>query len=337
MDPLTHGLLGTVTAGLLSREKQKENRWPILVAGGAGALAPDLDVLIHSASDPLLQLEFHRFFTHSLLFAPFGAVFVSGILWLFLKNRLSFVTIWSFTLIGMLTSGVADAFTSYGTQLLWPFSDERIAWNLVSVFDPLFTVGILGGFLWSVISKHKKGFFLSIVWALLYLNWAAWNHNRVKSEIINLADSRGHLPVSYLLAKPTIANNWLWSGKYVADDVLYTAGFHLLPWSEIKVYEGEDTPLLDVSNFLSTTPELDDLQVNDIERFSVLSEGILIEHPEDSLLIGDGRYAMLPTSVKPLWGIRLKPKQPESHVVFEEFRSTDPEIVNRFKEMLMGR
>jgi len=110
-----------------------------------------------------------------------------------------------------------------------------------------------------------------------------------------------------------------------------------LPWSEIKVYEGEDTPLLDVSNFLSTTPELDDLQVNDIERFSVLSEGILIEHPEDSLLIGDGRYAMLPTSVKPLWGIRLKPKQPESHVVFEEFRSTDPEIVNRFKEMLMGR
>ncbi|GAL32009.1 integral membrane protein [Vibrio maritimus] len=42
-----------------------------MVAGALGllsGLAPDIDVLIRSSHDPLLFLEFHRQFTHSLLF-----------------------------------------------------------------------------------------------------------------------------------------------------------------------------------------------------------------------------------------------------------------------------
>lgn len=336
MDPVSHGLLGSVTAGIISSKKYEENRWPVLLAGAAGALSPDLDVLIYSASDPLFQLEFHRFFTHSFLFAPVGALMVSAMLWYVVRRHLSFIALWSFALIGMLTAGLADAWTSYGTQLLWPFSEERIAWNLVSVFDPFLSAGVLGGFIWSAISKHKKGFFLSIVWTLLYLNWAAWNQDRVLEEVNELALNRDHT-AEFVLAKPTIANNWLWSGKYVSDDVLYTAGFHLLPWSDVIVYEGEEKELLNTENIEEEFSYLSDKQVMDIERFSKLSEGILVRHPEDSLIIGDGRYAMLPTSVKPLWGIRLKPDEPQSHVDFEEFRSTDPEVIERFKQMLLGR
>ena len=73
MDPLTQGLIGAALPQSLCNKKY------LLVAGSLGMLAgmsPDLDVLIRSSSDPLLFLEYHRQFTHSLLFIPFGSYFV---------------------------------------------------------------------------------------------------------------------------------------------------------------------------------------------------------------------------------------------------------------------
>ena len=68
MDPLTQGTLGAALPQSLSQKQ---------LAGSAGLLgflagmAPDLDVLIRSSSDPLLFLEYHRQFTHSLVFMDF--------------------------------------------------------------------------------------------------------------------------------------------------------------------------------------------------------------------------------------------------------------------------
>ena len=47
--------------------------------------------------------------------------------------------------LGYATHALLDTCTTYGTQLLWPFTDARFAWNTVSVVDPMFTlpVGIL--------------------------------------------------------------------------------------------------------------------------------------------------------------------------------------------------
>ena len=45
----------------------------IIGIGFLSGLAPDLDIFIRSESDPLLFLEFHRQFTHSLIFIPFVA------------------------------------------------------------------------------------------------------------------------------------------------------------------------------------------------------------------------------------------------------------------------
>ena len=40
----------------------------------------------------------------------------------------------------VLTHPLLDAHTAYGTQLFWPFSDERFAWSIISIIDPLFTL-----------------------------------------------------------------------------------------------------------------------------------------------------------------------------------------------------
>ena len=76
MDPLTQGVLGAVLPQATAARA--------LCAPGAGLLgflagmAADLDVLIRSSSDPLLFPEYHRQFTHSLMFIPSGAYLCAG-------------------------------------------------------------------------------------------------------------------------------------------------------------------------------------------------------------------------------------------------------------------
>ena len=71
MDPVSQGAFGAIFAQTISNKKK-------LIAGSIlgclAGLAPDLDVLIRSNSDPLLKLEFHRQFTHSIIFMPFGGL-----------------------------------------------------------------------------------------------------------------------------------------------------------------------------------------------------------------------------------------------------------------------
>ena len=71
MDPLTQGAMGAALPQALSNKK---TLWLIGLLGFLSGMAPDLDVLIRSKADPLLFLEYHRQFTHSLVFIPFGGL-----------------------------------------------------------------------------------------------------------------------------------------------------------------------------------------------------------------------------------------------------------------------
>ena len=74
MDPVTQGLLGASLAGSLSKKKQTR---AAIFAGTIGGLFPDFDILIKSNIDPLLAIEYHRNFSHSLVFIPFGGLVVT--------------------------------------------------------------------------------------------------------------------------------------------------------------------------------------------------------------------------------------------------------------------
>ena len=82
MDPFTQGIFGAVIACSFARKKKlsfnKNNEIKLaLTSGFIGGVSPDLDVFIKSDLDPLLFLEYHRQFTHSLIFAPFGGLIVA--------------------------------------------------------------------------------------------------------------------------------------------------------------------------------------------------------------------------------------------------------------------
>lgn len=331
MDPVTHGLIGASASQ--SFAKKDKLRFAAL-AGAGGAMLPDLDILIDSASDPLMQLEFHRQFTHSFLFAPLGALIVAGLLWWLVKKKLTFTETYLFSLLGIFTAGLADTITSYGVQLFWPFTDERFAWNLISVFDPLFSLGI-GIAVAAALYKRKRIFALAVFcWIGLYLLFGYAQQKRAEAVALELAKHRDH-SIQQLIVKPTIANELLWSIRYVSGDSLYADGVRLIPFAGADVYEGESAELL---NWRERYSHLKGTTIyQDIGRFDDLSDGILITHPDSSQVIGDGRYAMLPTSIKPLWGIEIDTTNPNKHVDFNAYRDANAEVRQAFKNMLLGQ
>jgi inner membrane protein len=64
---------------------------------------------------------------------------------------------------------------------------------------------------------------------------------------------------------------------------------------------------------------------------------MLARDPSRPELVGDVRYAMLPTGVEPLWGIVLDPTRPDEHVAFVTNRRLTPARRRVLLDMLLGR
>ncbi|MFA5370613.1 MAG: metal-dependent hydrolase [Sideroxydans sp.] len=334
MDILTHGLLGGALAQSCS--SKAETRSATLV-GFLAALLADADALIQSNADPLLTLEYHRQFTHSLIFIPVGALLVSLILWPVFKSlgqSLGFRRIYLYALLGCATSGILDACTSYGTHLLWPFSDERVAWSVVSIFDPLFSliliVALGVGLRWHKTLAPRIGLLL----AAGYLSFGWWQHQRAEEVISAVALERGHV-AERLTLKPTMGNLLLWRSIYRADGIYHIDAVRVGLGAE-KVYRGESVPAFDPPYTVAGL-STESVLYKDIWRFHTFSDGYLALHPDDPGLLGDVRYAMLATSTRPLWGIRLDLQQPDTHAQFEASRRISRAEIDQFIAMLQGK
>ena len=102
MDPISQGLVGAALSQSQGSNKQ------LKIAGILGFLsgmAADLDVFIRSSEDPLLFLVYHRQFTHSLIFIPFGGLICALVLHkLFSRQHgISLKETWLFCTLGYAT------------------------------------------------------------------------------------------------------------------------------------------------------------------------------------------------------------------------------------------
>ena len=110
MDPLTQGAVGAALP------QATRNRLHVGIAGLLGflaGLAADADVLIRSGDDPLLFLDFHRQFTHSLVFVPVGGALCALALHAVLgrRRRLRFAQTLLFCTLGYATHPLLDTAT----------------------------------------------------------------------------------------------------------------------------------------------------------------------------------------------------------------------------------
>ena len=329
MDPLSQGLLGASASQSFAGKPGKQRA--ALLVGLLAGMAPDLDVFIRSANDPLLFLEFHRQFTHSLFFIPVGALLCTLILYPLLRRTLTFSTTYLYAFLGYATHGFLDGCTSYGTQLFWPVSDVRISWNVVSIIDPLFTLPVLILVCMAFARKQVRYARYALAYALVYLSLGVMQRERAESVALALAEERGHIPTR-LTVKPTLGNRHLWrliyeyEGRYYIDAA--TVG-----WNKVPI-RGDSIKKIDVAgDYPWLSP--DSIQARDIERFRWFSDGFLAQNPDNNLMIMDVRYSLLPNELKPLWVIQLKPEEPAQHVDYLNTRDLTPESRQRFLEMLI--
>lgn len=331
MDILTQGLLGGVLAQTVA--DKKETKLATIVGVLSGLLA-DTDIFIYSSSDPLLNIEFHRHFTHSLFFIPFGALIAMAILWPFLHKKLSNRRLYLYSLLGYSMSGFLDACTSYGTHLLWPLSDERIAFNVISIIDPVFTLILLVALVYSLTTKAKHIAQVGLVISFSYMLLGVVQHHRAQSIADELAKSRGHETTQHVV-KPTLANNLLWRSVYIADNRIYVDAIRLGLFSEDKVYIGDSTEKFNAIDHLSKQ-ELSSVLQEDINRFTKFSNGYVAIDKTQPNVIGDLRYSMLPISIKPLWGIVINKNKLDEHAEYKFFRDNSPHIREQFITMLFA-
>ena len=330
MDPLSQG---TVGAAFAQSTANKNNILRIGVIGFLAGLAPDLDVLIRSSNDPILFLEYHRQFTHSLFFIPFGSLIVALLIFPLVKRSMGFKTVYLASLLGYATHGLLDACTSYGTQLFWPFSNERVTWNNISIIDPLFTIPILI-FVGTAIKTRKRLFsFFAIGWATFYLSLGFVQYERTLSTAIELAHSRGH-NAERLTLKPSFGNLILWKSIYQHEEKFYVDAIRTVRSS--TWCSGENIRMFDYQQHLPDLDE-DSQQKKDIERFRWFSQDYL-GFDEEKNLVTDVRYSMIPNQITPMWGLVIDDQQDvNEHAIWWTSRSLEQSQLDLFKEMLSGK
>ena len=330
MDPLSQGTVGAAFAQSVAN---KNNIFKIGFIGFLAGLTPDLDVLIKSSTDPILSLEYHRQFTHSLFFIPFGSLIFAILIFPLVKSSLSLKTVYFASLLGYSTHGLLDACTSYGTQLFWPFSNERVSWNNISIVDPLFTIPVLI-FLGIAIKTKKKIFsFFGIGWIIFYLSIGFVQYERALSAAIELASKRGH-SAERLTLKPSFGNLILWKSIYKYKETFYVDAIRTAQSSTWCL--GETIRVFDYKYHL---PDLDkeSQQKKDIERFRWFSQDYL-GYDKEKKIVTDVRYSMIPNQIAPMWGLTIdEQRDVNDHATWWTSRNLDHSQFDLFIDMLKGK
>jgi len=312
MDSITQGLLGAVTAQLGFRGKLGAKA-PWIAA--ATAMVPDLDSSIVSAlrlvglaTGPFAHLRHHRGLSHGILgVVVLGAI--AGAVWAAFRRR-DYRWIFGCTIVAALSHPLLDVCTSYGTQLLSPFSDRRLALHVVPIVDLIYT-GLLVGTLiacglarWlaargghTALAAAWIGFGLSVG----YLAGGRAMHDRaVRLGRAAFAEA-GMEPSAEVEAYPTLGGIFRW--RIVGRDgpTWYVAGTNLLfdrPL-EVSAYDDDDGPLVDRA------------QANgDVETFAWFAAGQLraVQGSVDGRTVidlHDMRYGRTDDSGLSRWAVRV--------------------------------
>jgi inner membrane protein len=218
MDSLTQIVLGAACGEIVLGKKIGNKA---LLFGAIGGTIPDLDVFIGKLlyNNEIQAMAFHRGFMHSILFAVLGAFFFGWITYKLYNTGIRKETtsqknwVWLFFL-SIFTHPILDCFTPYGTQLFVPFSDYRVAFNTISVVDPLYTVPFLLSLIILMFFNRKRtrrtwwlkvGIYVSSA----YMIFTIINKFYIDSVFKKSFEKAG---ISYnrFSAQPTILNNILW-------------------------------------------------------------------------------------------------------------------------------
>ncbi|MEJ7686523.1 MAG: metal-dependent hydrolase [Variovorax sp.] len=221
MDSLTQIVLGGAVAAAVVPAAHRRRA---LIAGAVLGTLPDLDgiPLALIGADAVTAVTWHRGPSHSLLvLAPFALV-----LWLALRRWWAPVRAaprpWlAAILLALVTHPLLDAFTVYGTQLLWPLPSMPVMWSSIFIVDPLYTLPLLVAFIGALWAGARLAGGRLVVWGLVlsssYLAWSLAAKATVDSAAAEALAQRG-LADAPRFSVPTPLNTLLWRVVVMTPD-----------------------------------------------------------------------------------------------------------------------
>jgi inner membrane protein len=333
MDPLTQSLLGAVA--VQAAFTGRVGRAAVLLGMVGGELA-DIDVVMGGLADPALPFEWHRHFTHSLIFIPIGGAIAALPFYLFRKFREKPWLTYAATTLAYATHGLLDNCTSYGTHLLWPFVSERTAFDCMSIIDPIFTGLLIVAVLLSLVLGRAKPAVIGLSLALAYIGAGFVQHARAMSIQEQLAGERGHEPAGGRVM-PTIGNIVLWRSVYEHDGRLYADGIRLSPFNGPKIKEGRSVPRFTADELPTggTDPERVRRVFLGFESFASDFMAPTAREGPGRVTLGDMRYSMDTAGFSPIWGLRID-ADADDPVRWANYRAEDPDPLGSMWEEIIG-
>jgi inner membrane protein len=213
MDSLTQIVLGGAVAAAIAPAR---HRRAALLAGAALGTLPDLDSLPIAllTDDAVARMTWHRGASHSLLILPLAA----WAIWAWCRHRggrvaESPVRWWWAILLALVTHPLLDAFTVYGTQLLWPLPVRPAMWSSLFIVDPLYTVWLLLACIAAFVLRERvaaqRALLAGLALSTAYLGWSLAAKAMVEGEAQRALAALG-LADAPRFSTPTPLNTVLW-------------------------------------------------------------------------------------------------------------------------------
>jgi inner membrane protein len=277
MDSLTHLVLGAATGELLLGKKLGNKA---MLLGALACTIPDCDVILGWINpDPIFQLQTHRSYSHSIFFQLLLALPFAWFSKRWNGQEITFLKWYKFWYIGFFIHSLLDCCTTYGTRLLLPFTDYQVAFNNISVIDPLYTLPFMALIIAAMFFKRESiarrkivrtSVFISTAYLLFTFVLKFVAHNKFKNNLIER-----NISYSELNSSPTILNAILWSGIAYNSSSLYCAEYSFLRPTEPIVWHEYDRNL----------SKLDDFQSEDVETVKWFADGnYFLEQPHPDTL-----------------------------------------------------
>ncbi|AZQ43803.1 metal-dependent hydrolase [Nonlabens ponticola] len=291
MDSLTQIVLGAATGEVVLGRKVGNKA---MLYGAIAGTIPDLDVLVKNFTDTITATEAHRGLSHSIVFCVLAAPLLG---WLVNKIERKANLGWKpwawLFFWGLFTHPLLDVFTTWGTQLFWPF-DLRLAFNSIFVIDPFYTIPFLGCVIWAMFlnrksAQRRKVNWAGIIWSSCYLLLTLVLKSIVHGKFEKALEDKGY-SYSEISTRPAAFNTILWNGNVDARDAYLISDYSFFDTQPIE-FERFPKNRAQEPNY-----EPQQAQIN-LKRLIDISQGwYLMEQKKNTWFFYDLRFGRIPVS-----------------------------------------
>ncbi len=287
MDSITHIALGAILGEAFAGKSLGKKAMAI---GAVAQSLPDADFIMSLWLRPVDNLLVHRGFTHSIFFCLLTSLTL-GILaarWQ-ARARISYGKWILFFVFQLSVHLILDSLNSYGVGWFEPFDHQRIAFDIIYVADPFYSIWLgIGALILFTLKrdspKRNAWVALSLLMSSLYLTYALYNKISIQQEIHAVLEKR-NTRASRIMTTPTPLNNWLW--YVIAEtDSDFQVGYR-------SVFDGNHS--IEFTCFPKQDSLLKPLgQSKDVEKLKRFSQGYYtVEWKENTLLFNDLRFGQI--------------------------------------------